>query len=44
MSPIVLEIFLGFGVPVGWGLWELWSLRRDRLRREAEERDEGPPR
>jgi hypothetical protein len=32
---ISLEIFLGFGVPLAWGVWELWSLRRER-RRDAE--------
>ena len=30
--PIALEIFLGFGVPISWGLWELWSLRREKER------------
>ena len=32
---ISLEIFLGFGVPLAWGLWELWGLRRER-RRDAQ--------
>lgn len=36
---ITLEIFLGFGVPLAWGIWELLSLRRekhkDALRRAA---------
>ena len=32
MSPIWLEIMLGFLVPIGWGLRELYLLRRDRLR------------
>jgi len=35
---ISLEIFLGFGVPLAWGLWELWSLRRER-RRDAQRRE-----
>ena len=30
MSMIWLEAVLGFAVPVGWGLWELHALRRDR--------------
>lgn len=32
---ISLEIFLGFGVPLAWGIWELVSLRREQ-RRDAE--------
>jgi hypothetical protein len=36
---ITLEIFLGFGVPVAWALWELHALRRDRLARERSEAD-----
>jgi hypothetical protein len=28
---IWLEILLGFGAPVAWGVWELHALRRDRL-------------
>lgn len=35
VSPIWLEIVLGFAVPIAWGLWELWSLRRLRQRDEA---------
>jgi hypothetical protein len=31
---IALEVVLGFVVPVGWGVWELMSLRRDRRRQE----------
>jgi hypothetical protein len=31
---IALEVVLGFAVPVGWGVWELMSLRRDRRRQE----------
>ena len=38
MPLIAIEILLGFGVPIGWGVWELWSLRRekanDRLKAE----------
>ena len=34
---IALEVVLGFVVPVGWGVWELISLRRDRQR--SAERD-----
>ncbi len=29
---IALEVVLGFVVPVGWGVWELVSLRRERER------------
>jgi hypothetical protein len=29
-TPIALEIFLGFGVPIAWGLWELHTLRREK--------------
>ena len=32
---IALEIVLGFGVPVAWGVWELLALRR--LKRRDEE-------
>jgi hypothetical protein len=31
---IALEVVLGFVVPVGWGISELLSLRRDRRRGE----------
>jgi len=31
---IALEVVLGFAVPLGWGVWELLSLRRDRRRRQ----------
>jgi hypothetical protein len=30
MPLIVLEIFLGFGVPLAWAIWELVALRRYR--------------
>ena len=36
MHPIVYELILVFGVVFGWGFYELWSLRRDRLRKERE--------
>ena len=32
---IVLEIVLGFGVPIAWGVWQLVELRR--LKRRDEE-------
>lgn len=38
VSLIWLEIVLGFGVPIAWGLWELWSLRRLRERDAAQAR------
>lgn len=37
---IALEIVLGFVAPLGWALWELWSLRRER-RRDAEKKRSG---
>lgn len=37
----LLAFELGLGLLViGWAAWELWTLRRDRLRRE---RDAAPP-
>lgn len=36
---IALEIFLGFGVPIAWGVWELIALRRER-RRDAQRREQ----
>jgi hypothetical protein len=29
-TPIALEILLGFGVPIAWGLWELHTLRCEK--------------
>jgi hypothetical protein len=45
MSLIWLEIVLGFGVPVGWAVWQLVSLRREqrRDREAAEGNDAGEP-
>ena len=34
-TPIALEIFLGFGVPIAWGFWELHVLRREKERDRA---------
>lgn len=43
-SLIWLEIVLGFGVPVAWGVWQLIDLRRyreqDRAEAERRRRDE----
>ena len=36
MPLIALEVVLGFVVPVGWGVWELMSLRRERERDRLE--------
>lgn len=36
---IAVELLLVLGLALGWGFWELWSLRRDRQRREQEKRD-----
>ena len=30
--PIALEILVGFGIPIAWGVWELVSLRREQAR------------
>lgn len=50
MPLIVLEVFLGFGVPLAWAVWELFALRRDRKRQakeapapEPREADKPPP-
>lgn len=43
MSLIWLEIVLGFGVPVAWGVWELYKLRRDRLQAERDVAGRSPP-
>jgi hypothetical protein len=40
---IVLEVVLGFVVPIGWATWELISLRRDRKRQEREAKARGNP-
>ena len=40
MPLIALEVVLGFVVPVGWGVWELMSLRRDRQRMRRVDRSE----
>jgi hypothetical protein len=29
---IAIEIVVGFGVPVAWGVWQLVDLRRERQR------------
>ena len=49
MSLIWIEVVLGFGVPVGWAVWQLVSLRREQARdraeaalREAESRNPKP--
>ena len=34
---LAIEILLGFGVPIAWGVWQLISLRRDN--REAAEQE-----
>jgi hypothetical protein len=33
---IAVEIVIGFGAPLAWALWELYSLRRDRQRQAKE--------
>jgi hypothetical protein len=36
-SLVVVEFLVVFGLPVAWGVWELISLRRDRMRDEERE-------
>lgn len=36
---IWLEILLGFGVPVAWGVYELLGLRRERRKDERRRRE-----
>jgi len=40
---IALEMLLVLGLVVGFGCYELWTLRRDRLRRDAERARESAP-
>lgn len=44
---IALEVVLGFVVPLGWGVWELMSLRRererDRLKAQVKLDESSPP-
>lgn len=35
MSLIWIEILIGFGVPIAWGVWQLIDLRRERERDAA---------
>ena len=32
---IWIEVVLGFAVPIAWGVWQLWDLRRERQRDAA---------
>jgi len=32
---IWIEIVVGFAVPIAWGVWQLWDLRRERRRDAA---------
>ncbi len=36
-SPLLIwiEVVLGFAVPIAWGVWQLWDLRRERQRDAA---------
>lgn len=36
---LAIELLVGFGVPIAWGVWQLISLRRDN-RRAAEQQAE----
>ncbi len=37
---IAVELLLILGLVLGFGFWELWKLRRDRLERDARRRRE----
>jgi hypothetical protein len=39
---ILFEAILVIGAIFGFGAWQLWSLRRDRQRDEAAQRDRDP--
>jgi hypothetical protein len=42
-SPIFLELFLVFGSVLAFGVWELYSLRRDKRRdKAAADRQQAP--
>ncbi len=38
---IWLEVVVGFAVPLGWGVWQLWDLRREKRRDAAKAGDAG---
>ncbi len=35
---IVIELVIGFAVPIGWAVWELVKLRREQARDRERER------
>jgi hypothetical protein len=35
----LMEMVLVLGVALGWGIWELYALRRDRRRRGKDDSD-----
>lgn len=37
---LLVELLLVFGAAFGWGGWELWTLRRERLKDEAKRHQE----
>ena len=41
-APIAIEILIGFAVPLAWGVWELYDLRRERRKDEAAARRAAP--
>ncbi|MEO8936248.1 MAG: hypothetical protein ABI277_06190 [Burkholderiaceae bacterium] len=41
---IWIEVVLAFAVPVGWGVWQLIDLRRERRRDEAKRAETVKPR
>jgi hypothetical protein len=42
-SGLIIGLEMGgvLGVVLVWGFWELWSLKRDKLKRQSEEKKPG---
>jgi hypothetical protein len=40
---ILIELILVFGLVLGFGFWQLWSLRRERQRDRKADDDRAPP-
>lgn len=38
---VIAKGIMGFGLPIAWGLWELWQLRRDAQRTGAAKGEQG---
>jgi hypothetical protein len=39
---IWFEVLVGFALPVAWGVWQLWDLRREKRRDEAKRASADP--